>query len=58
VAVEDLLATNCNLDRKNPRKKEDFEHVAPEQLAGDILRKEQRITEILEEVRQALLERP
>ena len=29
----ELLATDCNLDRKNPRAKEDITHLPPEQLA-------------------------
>jgi type I restriction enzyme M protein len=28
----ELLANNCNLDRKNPRAKEDITHLPPEQL--------------------------
>jgi type I restriction enzyme M protein len=36
-----------NLDRKNPHAKDDFEHLPPEQLADDILRKELRIAEIM-----------
>jgi type I restriction enzyme M protein len=52
-----LLASNCNLDRKNPRGKEDFEHLPPEQLADDILKKEQRIAEIMGEIKALLGER-
>jgi len=47
VPVSELLASGCNLDRKNPRAREDFAHVPPEQLADDILRKEHRIAEIM-----------
>ncbi len=36
----------CNLDRKNPNRKADFEHLPPEQLADDILQKELRSVEI------------
>src|SRR5438132_5924429 len=43
VPAAELLATNCNLDRKNPRAKEDITHLPPDQLAADILKKEQRI---------------
>lgn len=43
-----------NLDIKNPAAKEDFEHLPPEQLADDILRKEQRIAELMVEIKQAL----
>ncbi|MBU6400868.1 MAG: hypothetical protein KGS61_11160 [Verrucomicrobia bacterium] len=36
-----------NLDRKNPRAKEDITHLPPERLAQSILAKERRIAEIL-----------
>lgn len=45
-----------NLDSKNPAAKTDFEHLPPEQLADDILRKEQRIAELMAEIKQALAE--
>jgi len=54
VAVDDLLAAGCNLDRKNPRGKVDFEHLPPEQLADDILKKELRIAELMREIKAAL----
>jgi type I restriction enzyme M protein len=44
-----------NLDMKNPSAKVDFEHLPPEQLADDILRKEQRIAELMAEIKQALV---
>src|ERR1700674_4190697 len=40
VPVAELLANACNLDRKNPRGKEDIAHLPPEQLAASILQKE------------------
>ena len=43
-----------NLDRKNPNATTDFEHLPPEQLADDILKKEQRIAEIMVEIKKAL----
>jgi len=43
-----------NLDRKNPRAEADIAHLPPEQLAADILKKEQRIAEIVENIRQLL----
>jgi type I restriction enzyme M protein len=43
-----------NLDIKNPRGKQDFEHLPPEQLADDILRKERRIAEIMTEIKEQL----
>jgi len=58
VPVEGLLAENCNLDRKNPNGQADFEHLPPEQLVEDILAKEQRIVELLGEVKAMLAEQP
>jgi type I restriction enzyme M protein len=43
-----------NLDRKNPRAKEDITHLPPDQLAASILQKEQRIAEIMGSVRNLL----
>lgn len=54
VSAKDLLDANCNLDRKNPRAKVDFEHLPPDQLADDILRKELRIAELMREIKAAL----
>ncbi len=54
VSVKGLLDSNCNLDRKNPRAKMDFEHLPPEQLADDILKKELRIAELMQEIKVAL----
>jgi len=62
VPVGDLLKYNeegnlvsVNLDIKNPRSKEDFEHVPPEKIVEDILAREQRITTLVKEIRDALL---
>lgn len=54
VPVKELLDTNCNLDRKNPRAKVDFEHLPPEQLADDIMKKELRIAELMREIKATL----
>lgn len=54
VSAKELLEANCNLDRKNPRGKIDFEHLPPEQLADDILKKELRIAELMREIKAAL----
>ncbi len=43
-----------NLDIRNPNRKQDFEHLPPEQLAEDILKKEQRIAEIMSEIKHVL----
>jgi type I restriction enzyme M protein len=58
VPVEELLANNCNLDRKNPNGQVDLEHLPPEQLVEDILAKELRIVELLNEVKAMLAEKP
>ena len=50
----ELLANGCNLDRKNPRAKEDIAHLPPNQLATSILQKEQRIAETLGKIRNLL----
>ena len=54
VSAKELLDANCNLDRKNPRAKVDFKHLPPEQLADDILKKELRIVELMQEIKAAL----
>ena len=54
VSAKELLDANCNLDRKNPRAKVDFEHLPPAQLADDILTKELRIAELMREIKVAL----
>ena len=47
VSAAELFASGYNLDRKNPSTKEDIKHLPPAQLAADVLRKEQRIAEII-----------
>lgn len=54
VPAAELLANGCNLDRKNPRAKEDITHLPPDQLAASILQKEQRIAEIMGDIRNLL----
>ena len=54
VSVEQILANECNLDIKNPNGKTDLEHLPPEQLVEDILEKEQRIVEIMMEIKRVL----
>ena len=54
VPVADLFASNCNLDRKNPRAKEDMAHLPPGELAATILIKERRIAEIMENIKGLL----
>jgi type I restriction enzyme M protein len=57
VPASELLVNNCNLDRKNPRAKEDITHLPPAQLAADILKKEQRIAAIMAEIQNTLIAR-
>jgi len=64
VRVEDLLKTDSegrpivNLDLKNPRGRQDYEHMPPETLVNEILAKERRIIEIMAEMREALEKKP
>ena len=43
---------SANLDIKNPNRKQDLEHLPPQQLVDDILKKEQRIAELVTEINQ------
>jgi type I restriction enzyme M protein len=45
---------SANLDLKNPRAKQDFEYLPPEQLIESIVSKENRILEILNQIKLAL----
>jgi len=54
VPADELLANGCNLDRKNPRAKEDITHLPPFQIAADIMKKEQRIAEIMGNIQKLL----
>ncbi len=45
---------SVNLDIKNPNTKQDLEHLPPDQLADSILKKEQRIAELMGEIKQVL----
>lgn len=61
VAVEEVLKYNedgtlrsANLDIKNPNSAEALEHLPPEQLVEDILKKEQRIIEIMNEIQHII----
>ncbi|MBI3608488.1 MAG: N-6 DNA methylase [Nitrospirae bacterium] len=54
VPASEILANGCNLDRKNPRGKEDIAHLPPEQLVESIITKERRILEIMDEIKRLL----
>jgi type I restriction enzyme M protein len=56
VPAAELIASGCNLDRKNPSTKEDIAHLPPEQLVDSIRRKELRIDEILRRIQGLLAE--
>ena len=58
VSANDLIATNFDLDVKNPRVKAEITHLPPEELTTAILEKEQRISEILSTVQFLLREQP
>jgi type I restriction enzyme M protein len=57
VSAEELLASGCNLDRKNPCSNRGFEHLPPEKLADDILQRELRIVELIREIQATLATR-
>ncbi|MEK7676845.1 MAG: hypothetical protein AAB676_13515 [Verrucomicrobiota bacterium] len=46
-AARPLTGACWILERKNPRAREDLTHLPPTQLAADILKKEQRIAELM-----------
>ena len=52
--AEDGNLLSVNLDIKNPNSQEVLEHLPPEQLAADILDKEQQIIGIIEEIKAEL----
>jgi type I restriction enzyme M protein len=54
IPAKDLLANGCNLDRKNPRGKEDIAHLPPEKIVDGILEKERRIVEIVDNIKRLL----
>src|SRR5215469_13549706 len=45
---------SVNLDIKNPRAKDAYEHAAPKKLVEDIVAKESRILEIMKEIKSTL----
>jgi type I restriction enzyme M protein len=61
VAASDVLKyddagnlVSCNLDLKNPNSAAALDHLPPEQLVADILQREQRIIEIMNEIKTQL----
>lgn len=54
VPAAKVIENGYNLDIKNPNGKVDLEHLPPEQLTESILKKEQRIAELMVEIKQVL----
>jgi len=54
VSAPELLQTNCNLDRKNPRRRQDTTLLSPQKLTESILLKEQRIADIVANIQKTL----
>ncbi len=50
----DGSVASANLDIKNPSSGDPFEHVSPQKLVADIVKKEQRILKLMAEIQQAL----
>ena len=62
VAAKDVLEYDddrklvaCNLNQRNPSSAEALEHLPPEQLVADILEKEHRTIEIIEDIKAELV---
>lgn len=51
VPVKKITENNYNLDLKNPRGKEDYEHLPPEKLLDNISEKEQKIIDIIKGIK-------
>lgn len=58
VSGAELIAHNCNLDRKNPNGAHTIAHMPPEQLVESILHKEQRIVEVMGNIKALLARGP
>lgn len=54
ISASEILTDDCNLDIKNPRGVEDIAHLPPEQIADSIIQKEQRIAEIMANIKSLL----
>jgi type I restriction enzyme M protein len=57
VPAEQIARNNYNLDIKNPNGKKDLEQLPPEELVESILAKEERIAEIMGEIKGLLAEK-
>jgi type I restriction enzyme M protein len=56
VPAKKIIEGNYNLDLKNPNRKDDYAHLPPEQLVEEILGKERRVIELLNEVKRLVSE--
>lgn len=54
VPVADLLASGCNLDRKNPSARDEILHLPPAEIAASVRSKEQEIVTIMDNIRSLL----
>jgi type I restriction enzyme M protein len=54
VPAKELLASSCNLDRKNPNGPPDLQHLPPEELADTIIRGEELIATLMNEIKETL----
>jgi type I restriction enzyme M protein len=57
VSAEQIANNNYNLDIKNPNGKKDLEQLPPEELVESILAKEERIMELMDEIKWLLAEK-
>ena len=57
VPAEQIAGNGYNLDIKNPNGKKDLEQLPPEELVESILAKEERIMEIMDEIKWLLAEK-
>lgn len=54
VSARELLESGCNLDRKNPNAATEIEYRPPEEIVEEIIAKERRILELMQEIQAAL----
>ena len=57
IPAAELLANGCNLDRKNPRAKDEADQRTPEEIVASLLAKEEQVAAALRRI-QALLAEP
>ncbi len=54
VSVEEVIKNNYNLDIKNPNRAKEEEYRAPEEIVADIIEKEKRIFELMQEIQEQI----